>query len=56
MFVFCFCTFWPFKDALLFLFQMIAQLQKEADALHSEKQTLEKKFEDSTKEAIGNGI
>lgn len=33
---------------------MIAQLQKEVDDLHSEKQTLEKKFEDSTKEATGN--
>lgn len=44
----------PLKETFLFSFQTIAQLQKGADALHSEKQNLEKKFEDSTKEAKGN--
>lgn len=43
----------PLKYMFLFLFQTIAQLQRENDALNLEKQYLEKKFEASTKEAKG---
>lgn len=36
------------------MFQVVAQLQKEIDTLSLEKQNVEKKFEDSTKETKGN--
>lgn len=41
------------QGASWFSIQTIARLQKEAEALHLVNQSLEKKFEDSNKEAKG---